>query len=214
MLIFMFLLFPVVLAGYFIKTRNPKEIIPAFIGLMSAVLLCAFKTFFLYAHRVIPYEIGSNVVYFLVRQSLLPVVVMYGIYLIFSRDDWEFKTDSFCPLFLTFYMIYLPYSIVSTAEGLYSGFALFVKPVIYVIMVLQCSYIARKIFSFVQAKKIGFVILFVIFGLAYLVLPALMDSLAVIGEYGLINCLLIVVYCLIPVIIYSLPVFKNLRKEK
>jgi len=213
MLLFMFILFPVVLAGYCIYYRNTKIVPPVFLGTMSAILLCAFKTFFLYAHRIVPYSVGLNISYLLVRQTLLPALVIYALFLIFSRDDLEFKGESACPLLLSFYMIYLPYSIVSTAEGLYSGYSVFVKPVVFLFMIFFVSFCARKVCKEITNKKWGFVVLFSLAALAYLVIPTIIEAFAIINEMAIIQIIGSLLYCLIPLGIFVFPVVKSITNK-
>lgn len=195
----MFLLIPAVLAGYCMLFRNRKIIPALFIGLMSGILLCVFKTFFLYAHRIIPYSLSSNIVYLLIRQTLLPVLIVYAIFLVFSRDTLEYRGEALCPLLLSFYLVYLPYSIVTTSEGLYSGFAIFIKPILFAFMILTVSFCAKKIFKAIEEKKYIFMILFILLALVYLILPAVIESFSIINEKILVRILVSLLYCFIPI---------------
>ena len=56
----MFLLLPLLLAAYCIYKKD-KHIIPAiFLGIIVAVLVCGFRAFFLYAHRIVPYSFEKS----------------------------------------------------------------------------------------------------------------------------------------------------------
>lgn len=207
MLLFLFLLFPVVLIGYCFYKPTAINFISIFIGLLSAVLICAFKTFFLYAHRVIPYSFADNMVYLLIRQTLLPALVLCGVFIAFSKDTLDYKIKSICPLLLSFYMVYLPYSVVSTSEGLYSAYGIFAKPLIYVFMILQISYCAEGIFNGINSRNKVFIVIYSFIILVYLFIPAIIESLSLINEMTALQVILAVVYCLVPVVLELLPKF-------
>lgn len=198
MLLFSFLLLPVVLSGFCLYYRDKKIVLPIFIGFMSGILVCAFKTFFLYSHRIIPYSLGQNFIYFFFRQTFLPVVILYLLFFLFSKDDYKYKVDSCCPLLLSFYMIFLPYMIVTSAEGLYSGFALFVKPVVYTFMIIQVSYSIKRLVEAIVEKNVKIIVLQSLFGLIYLVLPAVIESFCVIDKLNFVMTIVSVIYCAIP----------------
>lgn len=210
MLLFMFLLFPVVLTSYCFYIRSKKLVVPIFFGIMSSILLCAFKAFFLYSHRVIPYSISANVIFLLIRQTILPVFILLLLFFVFSRDEIEYKRDAICPLLLSFYMIYLPYSIVSTSEGLYSGFMIFIKPLLFAFMILFSSYCFGLAINAFKNKKYVFLALFSIAGIVYLVGESFIEALSVVNEYTGTEIILSIVYCLIPTGIFAIPFIKKL----
>lgn len=209
MLLFMFLLLPVVLAGYCFYRKDSKMIPSIFIGLMSAVLVCLFRTFFLYAHRVIPYSLGSNIGYLLIRQTLLPVLILYGIFIAVSKDGLEYKGKAVFPLLTSFYMVYLPYSIITTSEGLYSGFSIFVKPLLFAFMILFVSFCAIRIVKAIEDKKIIFIILYSVAALLYLFMPVLIESYSIINENMVLQVILSIVYCLVPAGIQTVLILKK-----
>ena len=95
MMIFTFLFLILALAGCCLVTRK-RSVIPVIsCGATAAVLVCAFRTFFLYAHRVIPYSFGENFAFLLIRQAVLPILILYGLFFLLSRDSLEFKADMF-----------------------------------------------------------------------------------------------------------------------
>lgn len=182
MLLFMFLLLPCVLIGYCIYKKEPKVIPVIFIGVLSAILLCAFKTFFLYAHRIVPYSVEQNIIYLLVRQTLVPCVILYGLFILFSKDGFAFKVQSLLPLLLSFYAIYLPYTIVSTAEGLYSGFDAFCKPILFLCMILLVAVCSKRILNAKENSKVGLIILFSFFTLLFLIMPSLIEAFYIVDN--------------------------------
>ena len=154
----MFLLFPLLLAAWCFYKKD-SHLIPVIVtGIVAAVLVCGFKAFFLYSHRIIPYSFERNVLYLLVRQTLLPVVLLYGIFFAWSKDSISYKIESFFPLLISFYMLYLPYTIISTSDGLYTSFPLFVKPVLFVVMIFSLGLSAKHIEKTLKNKKIFFAV--------------------------------------------------------
>ena len=81
----------------------------------------------MHAHRIVPYSLTGNFVYFLIRQTILPVVIVYGLFFAVSRDSVEYKVKSFLPLMLCFYMAFLPYTVVSSGSAIVPAYMIFVK---------------------------------------------------------------------------------------
>ena len=177
MYLFMFLLLPLILAAWYFYKKDTRLIPVILTGLMGAVLVCGFKAFFLYSHRVIPYSFTGNVVYLLVRQTLLPVILAYGIFFAWSKDDISYKVEAFFPLLISFYMLYLPYTIISTCEGLYSAFQLFIKPVLFVVMIFSLGLSARHIEKTVINKKYAYAAVWGGISLVSVIVPSLLESM-------------------------------------
>ena len=177
MYFFMFLLLPLILAAWCFYKKDSHLIPVIFTGAVAAVLVCGFKAFFLYSHRIIPYSFESNVIYLLVRQTLLPVVLLYGIFFAWSKDKISYKVEAFFPLLISFYMLYLPYTIVSTSEGLYTTFPLIVKPVLFVVMIFSLALSAKHIEKTIKNKKYVFSAVWIIIGLVSVVVPSLLEGM-------------------------------------
>lgn len=199
MLLFTILLLPLILCFYCFSQKSLKVVMPIFIGTMAGILLCLFKVLFLYAHRVVPYDFFSNFIYLIIRQSMLPAVLLYGLFFLFSKDDFEYKGNFCYPLLISFYMIYLPYSIISTAEGLYSFFSVFLKPVLFFIMIYLVSYFVKLLLTNVSEKNVVKIILYSLLILITLVVPSVLEAFIIIKKMIVIVYLVSVIYCLIPV---------------
>jgi len=189
---------PLSFAAYCLITKDKKVIPASVIGFLAAVLVCGIKLFFMHAHRIIPYSFSSNFVYYLVRQSLLPVVILYGLFFAVSRDSVEYKVNNFLPLILCFYMAYLPYSIISTGSAIIPAFTIFVKPVIYLAMIFETSIVLKYILRFLNEKKYALVVAGVFLIIVYLVVPSLIESLYIIGINFLLVLLAAFVYSALP----------------
>ena len=180
-------------------------------GVVSAILVCACKTLFLFSHRIVPYSFEANYIYLLFRQSVLPVVILFSVFCAFSKDTIQFKLEAFFPLELSFYAVFLPHLIVSSSEGLYSGFSLFVKPLLYAFMLIQLGIFSRWIGKSIENGKKIFLILFFIGAVIYLCIPSLFEAMYMI-KYGLpIMITGIVFYSLIPIALIVLTALKKIN---
>ena len=177
MFLFSFLILPVFLAWYCFYKKNSKIVPTILIGTVCAVLLCLFLALFTFSHRIIPYSYSKNLIHLLLTQTVLPLLLPYILFLIISKDDWKYKTESFLPFNLSFYAVYLPFIILTTSEGLYSGFSLFIKPVLFLIMIMVCSFSLKKIYESIASKKIIRVIILIIFFVIAMILPSVMEAL-------------------------------------
>jgi len=197
----MFLLLPLVLAAWCFYKRDSHLLPVIFTGAVAAVLVCGFKAFFLYSHRIIPYSFESNVLYLLIRQTLLPVILLYGLFIVWSKDKISYKVEAFFPLLISFYMLYLPYTIVSTTEGLYTSFPLFVKPVLFVVMIFSLALSAKHIEKSIRNRKIIFAIIWILIGLVSVVIPSLLEGMYILDMNYLLVLILSAVYsALLPVL--------------
>ena len=132
--------------------------------------------------------------YLLVRQTLLPVVLLYGIFFAWSKDSISYKIESFFPLLISFYMLYLPYIIISTSDGLYTSFPLFVKPVLFVVMIFSLGLSAKHIEKTLKNKKIFFAVIWIFIGLVSVVIPSLLEGMYILDMNYLLVLVLSAVY--------------------
>ncbi len=177
MYLFMFLLLPLILTAYCIYKKDTRIIPVIFVGIVAAVLVCGFKAFFLYSHRIIPFSFGKNVWYLLVRQTLIPVILVYGLFFLWSKDQLSFKFDAFMPLVMAFYVLYLPYNIISTADHVITSFQLFVKPAVFAVMILTISFLLKRLENSITANKKVMAVLIGILIVINLLIPALLESM-------------------------------------
>lgn len=200
----MFLLLPLILAALCFYKKDTRMIPVIFIGLIAGVLVCGFKAFFLYSHRIIPYSFSENVVFLLIRQTLLPVALVYGLFCLWSRDTFEFKAESFCPLLLSFYALYLPYTIISTADHIYTSFSLLIKPCLFCAMILILAMLMGKLQISVAKKKNGFAVLWGILFLAAVVVPSFIEGMFIMDMNYFLVIILSVIYCVTAPVLFWL----------
>ena len=177
MYFFMLLLLPLILAAWCFYKRDAHLIPVIFMGLIIAVLVCGFRAFFLYSHRVIPFSFGKNMWYLLLRQTLLPVVLLYGLFFLISKDTISYKVEALFPLLISFYLLYLPYTILSTSEKIITTFPLFIKPVLFTVMIFSLGLSAKHIEKTIRAKKYAFTVIWGFIAAVSIVFPSILETM-------------------------------------
>jgi len=200
MLLFLFIVLPLSLVVYYLFNKERKFFCSILVGALCAVLLCAFKVFFTYSHRLVPVSFSENFVFYLLNQSCLPVCVVSLIYFLITKDSLENKIHAFFPLISAFYAVYLPYLVVSGTTSVYSGYAIFMKPLVFLAMVVQCALSLRCIFTSVKSKKVAFVAINIVLVLAYLIIPAIIEALYAMNLSFVAVIVLSGVYVILPVV--------------
>ncbi len=209
MLTFLLFFIPILLMFFCFYTKNGKNVIPISIGVLSATIICAFKSMFFFSHRIIPYSFTSNLIFHLL-QGCLPVVILISLAFIITKDDIDVKVKFIFPLVSSFYAIYVPYFIINSVESsVYSSFSLFIRPLIYASMIIYISYGALYMNKF-WSKKV-FVVLDSILLLAVLVLPAIFDAMYDVGSSFVFTSIAAIIYSVIPL---AFSVFLFIKKTK
>lgn len=198
--LFLLLLLPLALAVYLSFTKDSKNILVIFMGLVAAVLVGAYKIFISSSHRLVPFSFGQNFLYFFLIQSFVPAAVLYLVFFLFVKDDVEFKIRSFFPLEATFFSVFLPYCIISSSTITYTSWSLFVKPALYLAMLTMQASTLWFVYKNITNKKILFAILSSLFFIAYSVLPAILEALYVIKESYLVIGVISSIYIILPLL--------------
>ena len=197
----MLLLLPLILAAWCFYKKDSHLIPAIFLGLITAVLVCGFRAFFLYSHRVIPVSFEKNMLYLLMRQTLLPVVFIYGLFFVISKDELSYKVESLFPLLLSFYTLYLPYNILSTSEQIITTFPLLVKPVLFAVMIFSLGLSAKHIEKTILAGMYFFSAVWILIALASIVFPSVVETMYMLDmSYFLILILSSVYSAALPVL--------------
>lgn len=211
MLLFSFMVIPLLLTCFCMYYKN-KDIVPVVVmGLVAGILVCAFKTFFLFSHRVVPYSLSENYVYLFFRQAFIPVILLYAIFFIFSKDSLDYKINAYFPLELSFFTVFLPYLTVSSSEGLYSTYSLFVKPFVFAGMIIMTAIMVRWAYKTFTLKKIYFTVIFVLLALGYIMLPALFEAMYLIKEKVALVMIFSSLYFILPFILIFLTGIKKIK---
>ena len=198
MLLFLILLLPCAFTAYTFTVKDKKIIMPAATGFFTAVIVCACRYFFSYEHRLIYFSFSDNFIYYLVKQNVLPLVIVSILFALITRDTWEFKIKNFFPVMCPFFAVYLPYCVITVSEYYYQAYDLFLKPFIYLAMLVQISYSLIRFYESIVNKKVVFAILHALLILTYLVYPAISDALYVINYNFAVILSLGIVYTLVP----------------
>ncbi len=177
----MLLLLPLILAAWCFYKKDSHLIPVIATGIIVAVLVCGFRAFFLYSHRIIPFSFGKNMWYLLMRQILLPVLLLYGLFLLVSRDKLSYKIEALFPLLISFYMLYLPYTILSSSENIITSFPLFIKPVLFTVMIFSLGLSVKHIEKTVKAKKYIFTVIWALICIISLFVPSILETMYILN---------------------------------
>lgn len=210
MLLFLFLLLPCAFTAYAFYLKDKKIILPSITSFFISVIVCACRYFFSYEHRLIYSSFADNFIYFLLKQNFLPLVILSVLLALITRDTWEFKIKSFFPVMCAFFAVYLPYCVVTASEYYYQGYDLFLKPFIYLAMLMQVSMSLISFYQSVIDKKIGFAVINVLIVIIYLIYPAISDTFYTINSSFALILILGIVYTLVP---FSLLVIHQIRNK-
>ena len=201
MLLFLILLLPAAFFTYAFTIKDCSIILPAFAGLVTAAFVCACRYFFSYEHRLIYFSFGQNFAYYLVKQNLLPLVVVSAVYALISRDTMEFKFKNFFPLLCPFFAVYLPYCVITASEVYYQAYDLFLKPVIYLAMLGQIAMSLLALYNGITQRKVAPIVINCLVILLYAIYPAVSDALYAI-DYNFVIILSVgIVYTLVPAVL-------------
>ena len=180
MFLFSFLILPIFLGWYCFYKKNSRIVPAILIGIICAVVLCLFLVLFSFSHRIVTFDFSKNLIHLLLTQTVLPLLVPYLLFILFSKDTFEYKIESFLPLCLSFFIIYLPFIILTTEEGLYSGFSLFIKPVLFLIMILTCSFSVKQVYKSIVSKKVIPAIIFIVVFVVLMIIPSVIEALLIV----------------------------------
>jgi len=214
MLTFLFILLPFSFVAYCFIKRDKQILIPSVIGLLFAILICAFRAFFSFTHRVIPYSFVQNLLYYISQNVILPVILC-TVYFFVSKDDYEVRVRSFFPLICSYFIIYLPYTVISVNEtSVYTGYSLFIKPIMILAMILQLNTDFRLLYEGIKEKYVFKCILNVALIIVYMLVPAILDSIYIMGyKFGFV-ILVFAIYLILPLIYHNVMMIKKIKKDK
>ena len=204
MLLFLILLLPVAFLTYAYIQKDRSIILPSFAGLITGTVVCACRFFFSYEHRLIYFSFSENFIYYLVKQSLLPLLIVTAVYALVSKDTAEYKIKNFFPLMCPFYTVYLPYCVITGSEVYYLPYDLFLKPFIYLAMVVQIALCLNSVYNNIKNKKIVTAVLNSLIIILFAIYPAISDALYSIDFSFALILILGIAYSAIPAVYYIL----------
>ncbi|MBR5966817.1 MAG: hypothetical protein IK015_11945 [Treponema sp.] len=153
MILFLLMLFPLSFAVWICSKKEPKApyFFNAFLGLFLAAVFCAYKYFFSPYYFLTPDSFFRNFIHIFLEEILLPLAVLTAAFLfIYKKDKIASRIQSIFPFYMGFYAVYTPFRVLS-GEPPYPAFALFVKPAMFLFMVLVLN--SRQKVLFVPAKR-------------------------------------------------------------
>lgn len=134
MILFVLTLLPLSLLIYYFQREktNRAHLLPVmFIGFFTGCVFCAYKILFSNPYYLPESSFGRNFLYYFLGQTFFPVLVVYGLFFLFTnKDTLSERISYFFPITGSFYSLYLPYRVLETPLP-YSGFQLFIKPLLY-----------------------------------------------------------------------------------
>jgi hypothetical protein len=181
MYLFLIILFPAALAWYLIGTDDKAAVPVVLIGALSSVLFCALKAFFSFIYHVASAAFLPDYAYILFGQTLVPVTIVYLLFFFLSRDTVSFRIKSYFPLMGSFFAVYLPYHILAGGASFYSLFELFMKPVIYLMMLVMSALCIQFVYRSFTEKNKKMKIQWISLLLASLLIPAAVETVWLLG---------------------------------
>lgn len=207
---YLFLLFAVPLFYYiFSNLRNQKkdDLVVALevstfskgflilFGIIISIIYCFVDFFTAYAYRNPIYGVFANFPYYFLSTIFVPILICALILFLLSKDSWIFKLQSFTPMLIGFYAIFLPYETISKNAN-FDFFLLFVVPIIFFTMIILQEFALELLVSVLQkaTKKIAILISALTIILA-ITLPAIIYSIyytKIVFPFGIVLTVLFV----------------------
>lgn len=161
-----------------------------------AALFCAYKYFFSPYYFLTPDSFFRNFIHIFLDQIVLPLTVLTAAFLfVYKKDKIASRIQNIFPFYMGFYALYLPFRVLN-ANPPYSAFALFVKPAMFLFMILVLN--ARQKVLFVPAKRALLSVRDAVICWLSLVLdllmPAAVEALWILGMKPLLTILFLLIY--------------------
>jgi hypothetical protein len=176
MYLFLIILFPAALAWYIISTDDKAAVSVVLTGALSSVLFCALKAFFTFMYHLASTAFLPDYAYILFGQILVPVIIVYLLFFFLSRDTVSFRIKSYFPLMCSFFSVYLPYHILAGSASSYSVFELFMKPIIYLMMLVMSALCIKFVYRSFTEKNKKMQIQWILLLLVSLLVPAAVET--------------------------------------
>ena len=128
-------------------------------GIIISIIYCFVDFFTAYAYRNPIYGVFANFPYYFLSTIFVPILICALILFLLSKDSWIFKLQSFTPMLIGFYAIFLPYETISKNDN-FDFFLLFVVPIIFFTMIILQEFALELLVSVLQkaTKKIAILI--------------------------------------------------------
>lgn len=164
-------------------------------GIIISIIYCFVDFFTAYAYRNPIYGVFANFPYYFLSTIFVPILICALILFLLSKDSWIFKLQSFTPMLIGFYAIFLPYETISKNDN-FDFFLLFVVPIIFFTMIILQEFALELLVSVLQkaTKKIAILFSALTIILA-ITLPAIIYSIyytKIVFPFGIVLTVLFV----------------------
>lgn len=164
-------------------------------GIIISIIYCFVDFFTAYAYRNPIYGVFANFPYYFLSTIFVPILICAFILFLLSKDSWIFKLQSFTPMLIGFYAIFLPYETISKNDN-FDFFLLFVVPIIFFTMIILQEFALELLVSVLQkaTKKIAILFSALTIILA-ITLPAIIYSIyytKIVFPFGIVLTVLFV----------------------
>ena len=198
MRLFLLLLIPFALAIWLKSGEEPVYVgvFNAFLGLVLASVFCAYKYFFSPYYFITPDSFWRNFLHVFVEQTLLPLSVLTCAFLLlYKKDKIADRMAAIFPFYAGFYAVYLPFRTIN-APLPHTGFGLFAKPILFLLMLLVVAKSERLLFvpskrALLSAKDAAFA--WLSFAMS-LFLPSAFESLWILGMGTPVTVIFVLLY--------------------
>ncbi|MBQ9495014.1 MAG: hypothetical protein IJR50_05175 [Treponema sp.] len=175
---FLIIIIPTVLTYYFVASGERETVPVAFIGFIISVIVCAIKAFFSFSHHIFRANFLSNYAYIALAYSIVPIAVVYAVFIVFSGDTMKFRIKAYFPLLCAFFAVYIPYTTLAGSRTAYDVFELFFKPTLYALMLCLSSVCLRYGYcAYVDNDKKSDSIIWTTIFAASLLVPAAIETM-------------------------------------
>ena len=104
----------------------------------------------------------------------------------------------------SFFAVYLPYCVITASEVYYQAYDLFLKPVIYLSMLVQIALSLNSVYNGIKNKKFVIAVPNGLIILLFAIYPAISDALYAIDFSFALILILGIVYSIIPAVYFFL----------
>lgn len=180
---------------------------PIAIGLTAGIISAIFKEYFIFSAYVATSGFFEHFLHIL-KTTLLPPVILFALWDLFSKDDTRYKAIASFPLLASFYAIFLPYISISSPEK-HSFFFLFENPVLFICTAFSAQTLYLKIKLSIESKQKNKITVFAIaFVLISSVLPVI-QTLWYFKIFGFAHIVLAVIFIVATFIFYKITFSKE-----
>ena len=184
MYLFLLSLLPILCLFCYFVSKEKISLLISGIGALLGVFVCMLCSILSFRHRIPAFSFSSNFSYYCINEYALPLIALYVLYFLISRDSIEVKVKLFLPLEAGFFAVYMPYVIITASSSSVSSFfELFLKPALFATLLLSCAACVFLIAKSANEKKIKGIVLYSVAFALFLFLPICLNTLWLLGVF-------------------------------